>query len=165
MAMTDLKSSLIQQLTATCEGDPWYGAPWSKLLEGVTPDQAAAHPISGGHSIWEVVLHMTAWTNEVRRRLEGAPAAEPIEGDWSVAATVSTQSWDAAQARLAEAHAQLTAAVEGLPATRWAEPVGRIREPALGTGVTVGGMLVGLAQHDAYHTGQLALLRRAVVGE
>ena len=159
--MTDLNASLIQQLTATGDGDPWYGAPWSKLLKGLTPDQAATHPIPNGHSIWEVVLHMTAWTNEVRRRLEGARAAEPSEGDWPAVAIVSTPSWDAAQAQLAAAHAQLIGAVEALPATRWAEPVGRIRQPALGTGVTVGGMLVGLAQHDAYHTGQLALLRHA----
>jgi uncharacterized damage-inducible protein DinB len=161
--MTDLKASLILQLTATSDGDPWYGAPWSKLLEGLTPDQAAGHPISGGHSIWEVVLHMTSWTNEVRRRLEGMPAAEPVEGDWPVVPIVSVEAWDAARETLSEAHARLMAAVEALPSTRWTEPVGRVREPALGTGVTVGGMLVGLAQHDAYHTGQVALLRHAVV--
>jgi hypothetical protein len=35
------------------------------LLAGVSPEEAAAHPIAGAHSIGELVLHMTAWTCEV----------------------------------------------------------------------------------------------------
>ena len=52
------------------------------ILDGVTHAQAAAKPIAAAHSIWELVLHIAAWKNEVRRRLSGAPAGEPREGDW-----------------------------------------------------------------------------------
>jgi uncharacterized damage-inducible protein DinB len=159
--MTDLQAALIQQFTATHDGDPWFGSSRSSLLAGLTPEQAAAHPIPGGHSIWQLVLHMTAWTNEVGRRLEGHPAAEPREGDWPPVPTISSEAWDAAQADLGAAHARVLATIAVLPPIRWAEPVGRSRQPELGTGVTVTGMLVGLAQHDAYHCGQVALLRRA----
>jgi|KBSSwiStaDraftv2_1062776.scaffolds.fasta_scaffold12182_4 uncharacterized damage-inducible protein DinB len=161
--MTDLRTSLLQQLAATHDGDPWYGPSRSGLLSGLTPDQALAHSVAGGHSIWELVLHMTAWTNEVRRRLGGQPAAEPVEGDWPAVGPVSAESWDRARAALAEAHAELLAAARALPPSRWDEPVGDTREPALGTGVTMGGMLIGFAQHDAYHTGQVAQMRRAVL--
>ena len=56
----------------------------------------------------------------------------------------------------------LLRAVAALPVARWAEHVGDNRDPAINAGVTIGAMLVGLAQHDAYHTGQIALLRRAL---
>ena len=51
-------------------------------LDGVTADQAARAPCRNGHTIWELVLHVTAWKNETRKRLSGAPASLPEEGDW-----------------------------------------------------------------------------------
>jgi hypothetical protein len=41
------------------------------------------------------------------------------------------------------------------------EPVGMTRDAPLGTGFSYYVMLHGLAQHDAYHTGQIMLLKRA----
>jgi hypothetical protein len=37
-----------------------------------------------------------------------------------------------------------------------------VRDPAQGTGVSYATMLQGLLQHDAYHLGQVALLKKAV---
>ena len=42
------------------------------------------------------------------------------------------------------------------------ESVGPARDAPLGTGVTFYGMLHGLIQHDAYHAGQIVLLKRAI---
>ena len=159
--MTELVESLLRQLTATHDGDPWYGSSRRKLLAGVTPVEARATPVPGAHSIWEQVLHMTSWTREVTRRLEGAAPAEPPEGDWPGPAGTTAQDWEEAQRALDRAHRELIAAIRRQPESRWSERVGLTREPALGTGITVMEMLIGLAQHDAYHTGQIATLRRA----
>jgi hypothetical protein len=43
--------------------------------------------------------------------------------------------------------------------------IGEFREPALGTGVTVAAMLAGLAQHNACHGGQIAILKRALAAQ
>lgn len=160
--MTTLAVSLQQQIAATNAGDPWYGSSRAVLLEGITAKEAAAHPIPGSHSIWELVLHMTSWTREVERRLAGHAPAEPEDGDWPAVGRPTAARWRAACDALDEANAALLEAVAALPATRWDAPVGGLRDPALGTGTTLGGMLIGLAQHDAYHTGQLALLRQAL---
>ena len=152
----------MSELEKTQAGEPWYGSARARLLAGLTAEQAAAHPISGARSVWELVLHMIAWTREVTRRVECQPPAEPIEGDWPEVPVVTPQAWADAQAELAAAHAALLAAVGAMPDRRWHEVVGESREPALGTGVDVAGMLVGLAQHDAYHTGQLVIVRRAL---
>ena len=154
--------SLVGQIEATQVGEPWYGSSRARLLAGLTAEQAAAHPIAGARSIWELVLHMIAWTREVTRRIQGQPPAEPIEGDWPAVPAVTPQAWAAVQTDLAAAHAALLAAVAAMPDERWPQVVGESREPALGTGVDVAGMLVGLAQHDAYHTGQVVVVRRAL---
>jgi uncharacterized damage-inducible protein DinB len=78
---------------------------------------------------------------------------------------VSDVAWARAVERLAGAHAALLADAERLSPDDLARAVGDGRDPALGTGVTRAGMLVGLAQHDAYHTGQLAVIRRLVETE
>ena len=73
---------IVDQLEREHTGDPWHGSPLHAILDGVTAAQAAARPLPAAHSIWELVLHMTGWKSEVRRRLSGAPAAEPDGGDW-----------------------------------------------------------------------------------
>ena len=59
------------------EGDPWHGPNVVALLDGVSARDAAAEVVPGAHSIWQLVLHMTGWTREVRARLEGEAAGEP----------------------------------------------------------------------------------------
>jgi hypothetical protein len=75
---------------------------------------------------------------------------------------VTVSAWERAKSRLAAAHAALLADAARLSLDDLARRVGSVRDPELGTGVTYAGLLVGLAQHDAYHTGQLALVRRLV---
>ena len=60
---------IIDQLEREHAGDPWHGSPLSAILDGITAGDAALKPLAGAHSIWELVLHMTAWKREVRRRL------------------------------------------------------------------------------------------------
>lgn len=157
-----LHDALQQQIAATHDGVPWYGTGRSALLAGLRATDAAAHPVPGAHSIWELVLHMTAWTQEVEQRLAGHAPGEPDVGDWPRVGRVTEARWQVACADLAAANASLLRAMAALPVARWAEHVGDNRDPAINAGVTISAMLVGLAQHDAYHTGQIALLRRAL---
>jgi uncharacterized damage-inducible protein DinB len=157
-----VRVDLLHQFRQTHAGDPWYGPARTTLLDGVSAGDAAKHPIPGGHSIWELVLHMTSWTNEVRRRMAGANAQTPVEGDWPVVTSKSESAWADARATLDRAHQALANDIAELSDAALVRRVGDQRDPALGSGVSVGGLLVGIAQHDAYHNGQLALLRRAL---
>lgn len=159
--MAEFLEALIRQLEATHNGDPWYGSSREKLLEGITAAQASAKRVSGGHSIWEQVLHMTSWTREVTRRVRGMEPKPPVEGDWPAPRTGTEEEWSDAREALAHAHRELIAALRAQPPARWTQPVGLTREPPPGTGLSVLGMVIGLAQHEAYHIGQIAMLRRA----
>ncbi len=105
---------------------------------------------------------MTAWTGEVSRRLGGAAPGPPAEGDWPAVGRVSEASWSRARDALRIAHAELAAAAARFPESRWSERIGGELDLPLGTGVTYAAMLAGLVQHDAYHSGQVGLLRKAL---
>jgi uncharacterized damage-inducible protein DinB len=153
---------LAEQVGAALSGPAWHGASLEENLKGLSPEQAAARPVAEAHSIWELVLHLTAWTGEVTRRLGGAAPTAPAEGDWPAVGAVSAQAWAEALARLRSAHEALVEAVRRYPAGRWSDRVGGERDAPLGTGVSYAEMVQGLLQHDAYHGGQIGLLRKAL---
>jgi uncharacterized damage-inducible protein DinB len=140
-------------------GDPWHGYSTRRILEGITAKQASSSPGGGAHSIWEIVLHMTAWTHEVAARLRGGVPGDPAEGDWPHVGETTDEGWRAARAALDAAQDDLSAAVASVPESRWLEPPG-VRDPSLGTGKTRLETLEGLAVHHGYHAGQIALLKR-----
>jgi uncharacterized damage-inducible protein DinB len=148
---------IADQLERAYRGDAWYGPSVVAALEGVDAAMAAARPHSAAHSIHEIVLHMTAWTREVTRRLRVGVAQDPEMGDWP-----ATRGWDAALAALDGANAELLAAIQALDPAQLDDGVGDARDRALGSGVSRYVMLLGLVQHHAYHAGQIAMLKKIV---
>ncbi len=142
--------------------DPWHGPATTDLLREVPFDAAAARPFPDGHSIWEIVLHMTAWQREVIRRLGGAEPQPPEDGDWPAPSPPDQDSWDRARAELGASLEQLATAVSSLSDEDLGELVGAVRDPALGAGITRAEMVAGVLQHNAYHSGQIAILRKAL---
>jgi uncharacterized damage-inducible protein DinB len=153
---------IVDQLEREHAGEPWHGSPLSAILEGITWQQAAARPIAGAHGIWELVLHMTGWKNEVRRRLSGTEAGEPESGDWPPVSEANAAGWARALEDLQLAHRLLVSAVKDFPEANLYIPTNDARNRELGMGVTYYELLHGLVQHDVYHSGQIALLKKAL---
>ncbi len=153
---------LADQLHRGFDGDPWHGWPMTRILAGLDATGAAARPLPAAHSIWEIVLHVTAWTGEVARRLDGTPPAAPAEGDWPEVGATTPERWQAALAALTAAHLRLERAARALSPAQLGELVGSERDIEAGTGVTKAQLVNGLVQHDAYHAGQIALLRKGL---
>ena len=153
---------LVDELRREHAGDPWHGSSVTDILKGVTAPQAAARIVPHVHTVWQLVLHMTAWKNEVRRRLSGAPPAEPEEGDWPEVGATTPERWREALQRMDEAHTALIAAVSELSEANLLEPSNDTRDRAAGTGLSNYVLLHGLVQHDAYHAGQIAMLVKVV---
>jgi hypothetical protein len=148
------------QLERTWGADAWHGPSLEELTEGLTAKQAAAHHVSEAHSIWEIVLHCTGWMREVTRRLDGTDPAMPEGGDWPDVGPVVEERWVSARAALGVAVAELAQRIRAFDEARLGERVGGQRDPALGTGSTYYVTLHGAVQHNLYHAGQVALLRK-----
>jgi uncharacterized damage-inducible protein DinB len=153
-------SRIVDQLEREHSGEPWHGSPLQRILHGVNHTQAAAKPIAGAHSIWELVLHIAAWKNETRHRLSGAPSGEPQEGDWPAPADATPSNWREAVERLELSHRLLVSAVRDLPEPKLFEPTNDPRH-ANGMAATYYELLHGIVQHDVYHAGQIAILKKA----
>ena len=117
--------------------------------------------IPNGKSIWELVLHMTGWKREVAKRLSGSPAGMPDEGDWPAVGETTEARWRATLQGLEAAHEALVDAVRNVPESKLYEPTRDLRNTPLGTGVSYYELLHGIVQHDVYHAGQIAILRKA----
>ena len=132
----------------------WHGPALADLVGDVTAEQAATRAIPGAHTIWELVLHMTAWTEIARERLVGSAKADPTpEEDWPPVRETSAEAWRAAVERLKEGHRELAAEVAKQGDS---DLIGRV--PGKDHSVLV--MFHGIIEHDAYHGGQIAILKK-----
>jgi uncharacterized damage-inducible protein DinB len=151
--------ALRQDLHQVYDGQPWHGSSIIDVLKGIDADVAARRSIPQAHTIWEIVLHMTAWTREVASRVRGAVAKSPPE-DWPAARFGGGEpAWKAAKDDLDAAQKEMEAAVAALQAgdlVRWIEN-------HEGSSYTVGTVIRGLLQHHTYHEGQIAILKRAAI--
>lgn len=162
MHETNAKTELLNDLERAYRGDAWHGPSLAVQLWEVDAASAAAVPIPGAHSIWEITLHSMAWTREVARRLRVGHPAMPAEGDWPPVPEPTPEAWARALLAFDAAHREVIQAVEAFADERLDDQVGVSRDAPLGAGVTYRATLAGLAQHHAYHGGQVAVLRRAL---
>jgi len=134
----------------------WHGTTLKGALRGMTPAAALWRPEPGRHNNWELALHTAYWKYRVRRRLLGDSSLqfERPGANWPrLPRQPDASAWRRDLALLDLEHRRLKAAVESLsPAL-----LGRRRPGARWTPAEE---IHGVAAHDAYHTGQIQLLKR-----
>ena len=104
-----------------------------------------------------MALHIAYWKYTVRRHLTGgseprfprSPSNFPAQPD-----PADEAAWAEDVALLRSEHGRLIEAVRGLSERRLDQV------PPQGKRWTYGEMVLGIAAHDAYHTGQIQLLKR-----
>lgn len=151
MSMSEVKR-IADQLRRSLSGTAWHGPSLFELLGDVTSEEANTHPVPGGHSIAELVLHVAAWMDVARRRLDTDVPTLQGEADWPLPG-----EWAAAVSTLRQAGTQL------------AERVDRLSDEDLEKKVRADAaeysqyfLLHGVTQHNLYHAGQIAMLRKAL---
>ncbi len=147
---------IADELRRAFNGSAWHGDSLFKILKEVTAAQAAAHPVPNAHSIWELVLHLAAWEDAVRRRMTGVAVKLSSEENFPRVDDMSNGAWQQTLAHLRRTHKQLLDAVRKFPETSLRKRVPGKR----GAHYNFHFMLHGLAQHAAYHAGQIALLKK-----
>jgi uncharacterized damage-inducible protein DinB len=148
---------LSDQIRRAFDGDAWHGDSVLEILNGVDAKMAAAHPIKNAHSIWELVLHVTAWDGAILTRIGGT--AEELEGEQNFPSVRDTSeaAWRKAIERAKHTHSELVKAVAAFPDSRLQERVPGKTESYHDFFYTFS----GIVQHELYHAGQIALLKKA----
>jgi uncharacterized damage-inducible protein DinB len=154
--MTEI-DRILDQLKRAFEENAWHGPSVREVLAGVTAEQAHARPLRNAHSIWELVRHIAVWEDAGRRRLEGDRAQIEISSpeDWPPPEDTSEAAWESARLRLERGHEALVETIKRLPESRLNEPVAEGMSTLYVT-------MHGVIQHDLYHAGQIAILKKGL---
>jgi uncharacterized damage-inducible protein DinB len=150
--MTESKR-IADQLHRAYAGGAWHGPALRQLLTGVTAKQAAARPLRGAHTIWELVLHITAWKGAVLRRMQGKATSLSPAKNFPPMPKATAANWKKTVAALGAAQHDLHRAIAALPDAH-------LKRIVPGKRYSLYFMLHGLVQHDLYHAGQIALLKK-----
>ena len=145
---------LVEQLERSFEGGAWHGPSVLEVLQDVTPEAAYAHPVAGAHSIWELVLHLGATYRLVLRRLEGNREMLTPAEDWVSAPEPTASNWSEAIRSLRQLNQQVRQAVLRFEPGKLDQPL--IPDPPY----TAYTQFIGITQHDLYHAGQIAILKK-----
>ena len=141
------------QLERAFKGDAWHGPSVLNALRDVTAERANGKPLKGAHSIWEIVLHIAAWHQAVTQRLEGYVVSLTREEDWPPIEDYDESTWRSTLELLNESYNNLLKKVSSLSESD-------LDKTAPGRNHTIYVMLHGIIQHDLYHAGQIAILKK-----
>ena len=145
---------IADQIRRAFRGESWHGPSVREVLAGVSAEDAAAHPVPGAHSIWEIVLHLIGGYNLVLRRIRGERAHLSPEEEWPPVTEFSEEAWHDSQHNLEQLNQELQSSVRAFPAERLSQELGSEYPAYI--------QFCGAPQHDLYHAGQIALLKKAL---
>jgi uncharacterized damage-inducible protein DinB len=148
---------LADQIRRAFEGSAWHGDSVLELLADINAARASARPIRDAHSIWEILLHIAAWDDAVRRRASGTTVTLTDEQNFPPVSDPTEAAWSQAIESTQKTHNELIKAVASFPESRLTEQVPGKTEKYYNFYY----MFSGIVQHELYHAGQIALLKKA----
>lgn len=151
---------IIERLRDAYEGDPWFGRNVQSLLSEVDEKTAFVKP-EGQHSIVELVWHMITWKEFTVSRIRNdnkIPMRYFETSDWRQLDHSDSTLWKKGLQRLDEVHRELVNLVQQQTDELLDQTVSErtydFRK-----------LLNGIIEHDIYHAGQIAYIRKVVDSE
>jgi uncharacterized damage-inducible protein DinB len=133
-------------------------------VEDISAEIASRHIAGFPHSIGQLVFHMNYWMNYELRRIRGEQPKYPEHNSESFPNTpspIDVQEWD----RLRRDFAWLLAEyvkVGSSPRAELDRQLESVQEGDKKVSGTVEAVLWQMVAHNSYHTGQIAMIRRAL---
>lgn len=148
----DRKSLLLRYWQLAAETEGWY-PPYADALRGVDAHLANWEPQGmAANTIWETVVHITHFKERLLMRIQGQPDQQISSNDDTFVVTGESEvEWQNAVARLFAVHEALRVALERMREEDLDQPLPK--EPLVN-------QFLDLIVHDAYHTGQIILIRK-----
>jgi len=129
-----------------------FTTPLAEALDGVTAVDAAWKMPPTEKCIWEIVLHLARWAENLIVRVHGDPKAHTEGGSWpSMPAEATELAWEADKQRL-------FAAVQAMRSEFKNGSMSRLTYQGEGYGTPLD-ELICRAIHSAYHVGQITKLK------
>jgi uncharacterized damage-inducible protein DinB len=147
--------SIIRNLEIVLDGTPWYGRPVYALLREVDESKASIKPNENSHSMIELLYHMLTWAEFTLKRVENdkindLAAFEKL--DWREI-DPQIHGWEEGLSAFIATHQHIIALLQ----TKDDEFLKEIVDYRK---YNFRFLLNGLIQHNIYHIGQIAFLKK-----
>lgn len=139
------------------EGEAWHGPSIKEVLTGVDTDLALKRISPTTHNIAELVIHMSNWRVFALEKLTGSLTYDIIlnsEADWQVVNELSPERWQELLEILDDSQNELLEVVSRFSPNK-------INDIVPGRRYSFYILLHGIIQHDIYHSGQIAQIKKA----
>ncbi len=136
------------------DGNPWLDINIVDTLNELTASQAA-RTIGDHNSIWQIVRHIVAWRETNLARIQGEMVPAPPNNFIEEIHDTSDAAWEKLLKRLERSQQMILAYFEKADTATF----NNIYQPNQHSFYE---HLQGILQHDAYHLGQIVLLKKLI---
>ncbi|MEP6646916.1 MAG: DinB family protein [Saprospiraceae bacterium] len=148
---------LKQQLKESYDGDPWFGKSIKSILSEIDVEEAFIKP-KEQHSILELLYHMIIWREFTMSRMKPEAGKNSVyfeKNDWEDLDHTDKSLWTKGLQRLEYSQMQLI------------DLIGHFKKERLDDIVPerdydFNFLLNGIIQHDIYHLGQIAYVKKII---
>lgn len=133
-------------------GDCWIGVNFKEVLHDVDAGRAIINIAGKTNNTWQLVSHITYWRTTVVNRLTGSTNPPPFP-DFLLPAELNDENWRQTLHDFEAAYHLLRNAIHGFKEDY-------LDKSSPKEGQTYYQLMMGCLQHDAYHLGQLMLLKK-----
>lgn len=147
---------IIKTFESTLSGQPWFGRAVYEILDEVDETKAGTKPNGTEHSMLELIWHMNTWAEFILGSLENRTADEmkAIEAnDWRIL-DPKTHTWKKGIEKLKATHNKIIGLLQQKTHDSFLSDIVPTRK------FNYRFMLNGLIQHNIYHLGQIAYLKK-----
>ena len=144
---------ILKLFTDLQHGDCWIGNNFKEALHDVNAAMAAKKISGATNTIWELTAHITYWRTRVVNRLTGSDNPPPFL-DFLLPGELNDLNWRQTLHDFESAYHLLRNAIHNFN-------VDHLERPSPKEGQTFYQLILGCLQHDAYHLGQIILIKKA----
>ena len=146
---------IVLQLTASMEGNAWHGPAVFELLNDINDEEASQRPLRDAHNIFEITAHIITWQKAGIRRIGGDTASISEKEDWPFSNDTTIDQWESTLLELKTVYYNLKKEIMNFP-------IDRLDEIPAGLNHNYYTLFHGIIQHNIYHAGQIAILKKAI---
>jgi uncharacterized damage-inducible protein DinB len=150
------KEILLEQFTACYDENGWFVA-LKNALENLTAERAKWKPENSYNSIWETLAHLNFYNERYLRRFKGeqlAPSDIGNDETFSSADAAIEEAWQVEIEHFVAVMGEWRKMLEAADEAKLAQPVSAENQSSWSS------VISHINTHNAYHGGQIVLLRK-----
>lgn len=145
-------NNIVKQFTDLQHGDCWIGINFKEALHNVNADLAIQKPALNTNNIWQLVNHLVYWRTSVTNRLDGSTDLPPF-ADFLLPELADEAHWRQTLHDFEAAYHLLRSTIHHFKEES-------LHKTSVRKDQTNFELMIGCLQHDAYHLGQIVLLKK-----